>query len=322
MNKIKGLGTLSFIVAAIVSIILVISQRQAIYDWARLRNYVPPAEITALANTTTMNDTGKHLFYVNRPALQNKQTFNQSCTDSEQSIVLGCYVQNRGIYLYDVTDERLKGVEEVTAAHEMLHAAYDRLSDSERMRIDQLTKQVYESTPNERIKKTVKAYDEKDSSVVPNELHSIIGTEIREIPKELEQYYKKYFNNRLAIVSLSENYEKEFEKRETLASQYKQQLESLRARVDSSNKDLAIRADQLSSEFKQLERSRSTQDASQFNVAARSYNLKVSTYNADVETVSKLIDEHNTILESYNSVVLEENELLKAIDSRPATINK
>ena len=323
MDRPRGVGRGTLVSLLIISSVtaVVLWQHQAIYDWARLRNYVPPPEIAALAASTTMNGTAKHLFYVNQPELQDKEQFNQSCTDSEQSIVLGCYIQNRGIYLYNVTDKRLDGVEEVTAAHETLHAAYDRLSAADRKRIDQLTEQAYKNIQSERIKKTVESYRTKDPSVVPNELHSIIGTEVRNLPPELENYYKRYFDNRLAIVSMSESYEKEFESRDALAKDYRQQLESLRNRVNDLNRDLATRANELSVTYKNLQNSRGTTDAATFNTDAKIYNNKVAAYNADVGNVSLLIDKHNALLEKYNAVVLEENELIKAIDSRPSTIN-
>src|SRR5688500_6829178 len=78
-------------------------QRQAIYDWWRLRGYTPPARISALADQTTMNASTRRLFYVYHPELDDAATFNNHCREkSEQTIVLGCYVSNRGIYLFDV----------------------------------------------------------------------------------------------------------------------------------------------------------------------------------------------------------------------------
>ena len=38
-----------------------------------------------------------------------------------KTAVLGCYA-NREISIFNVTDQRLDGIREVTAAHEMLHA--------------------------------------------------------------------------------------------------------------------------------------------------------------------------------------------------------
>jgi hypothetical protein len=161
-----------------------------------------------------MTPGARRLFYVYRPVLEDKGSFNQHCSNSEQTIVLGCYIEHQGIYLYNISDQRLNGVIEVTAAHEMLHGAYDRLSDKERQRIDGLTAGVAASLTDERIKSTVENYRKKDPSVVPNELHSILATEVRNLPPDLEAYYGRYFTNRKAIVDLADQYKQAFTERE------------------------------------------------------------------------------------------------------------
>ncbi len=115
-------------------------QRQALYDWARLRSYQPPASIVQLANETTMASAARHIFFVQRPELDDKAAFSGHCgNQNEKTIVLGCYIPpQRGVYLLKVDDARLAGVEQVTAAHEMLHAAYDRLSTSDKNNVNKL----------------------------------------------------------------------------------------------------------------------------------------------------------------------------------------
>ena len=46
----------------------------------------------------------------------------------------------------------------------------------------------------------------------------------------------------------------------------------------------------------------------------------VAAYNAKVAQASSLIDQYNDILEKYNALVGEEQQLFKAIDSRPRTV--
>lgn len=295
-------------------------QRQAIFDWWQLRGYTPSAEIVRLADNTTMTDAGRHLFYVYHAELQDKEAFNQSCQFSEHSIVLGCYVGGRGIYIYNVTDERLNGIEEVTAAHEVLHAAYDRLSSKERARIDGLTEAVLQSLTNQRIKDSVEAYRKRDPSVVPNELHSIIATEVRDLPAELEAYYVRYFKDRKTIVSYSEKYEQVFTQRKARAAELVRQIESLRAQIDAKNAELAERRARLEAEYRALESQRTTAEPESFNARVRAYNASVRAYNAAVQESYVLIDRHNALVAEYNQVVIEEKELIKAIDSRPATI--
>ncbi len=73
------------------------TQKWNLYDSLRLRNYQPSAQIAQLASDTTMNDHGRHLFYVYHPELDQKETFNNNCKGNERTIVLGCYVPGVGI---------------------------------------------------------------------------------------------------------------------------------------------------------------------------------------------------------------------------------
>ena len=152
------------VVLAIVLLVLLagVDQQQAIGDWLRLRGYTPNQEVTALADTDTFTSTSRHLFYINRPEIIPKSEFVGSCnnTKAEQTIVLGCYhgVQNGIFVLRIANDSRLNGVMQVTAAHEMLHAAYDRLSNSERTKVNAMLEDYYHhQLKDARIQKTIAA---------------------------------------------------------------------------------------------------------------------------------------------------------------------
>lgn len=223
------------------------TQRWNIYDKARLRGYTPSKQVVQLATDTTMDDDTRRLFYVYHPQLDDKSTFSQNCKSSEKTIVLGCYVDGQGIYLYNVTDARLNGVIQVTAAHETLHAAYERLSGKEKTHINELINQAYANVKDERIRKTIDDY-RKNGADVTNELHSILGTEVRNLPPELETYYQRYFSDRKKIVSFSEQYEKVFSERkdkvvadDAKLTTLKQQIED--AEQDLNNKEAAIAAE-------------------------------------------------------------------------------
>ncbi len=109
----------------------VLNNQYVIRDWFALRGYDAPAYVVQYADDTAMSDYGRRIFYVTKPELNDQEQFNENCATPEKSLVLGCYTGGR-IYVYSVDDERLDGVEEVTAAHEMLHAAYARLSSGEK----------------------------------------------------------------------------------------------------------------------------------------------------------------------------------------------
>lgn len=295
-------------------------QRQAIYDWIRLRDFTPSPAVVALADSTTMTKYGRHVFYVYHPTLEDRESFNRHCTNSERSIVLGCYVEHQGIYVFDVTDERLSGIEEVTAAHEMLHAAYDRLSSREKKRVDALVAGAFSDVKDKRVLDTVERYRERDATVVPNELHSILGTEVRDLPDELEQYYKRYFTNRAAVVTFSEQYQQAFTERQAKIDGYDMRLKTLQSQIDALQTSLKNQEDGLQSERARLDSLRASNRIDEYNAAVPGFNERIRRYNADVASARKLIDEYNTIVAERNAIAVEENELIKAIDSRPGTL--
>src|SRR5206468_584885 len=127
---------------------------------------------------------------------------------------------------------RLSGVEEVTSAHEMLHAAYDRLSTKERNRVDELLQNYYDhQLTDQRIRATIDAYKASEPNDLQNEMHSIFGTEIATLPPELENYYSQYFADRSKVTTLAGEYEQEFTSRKTEIQSYDTQLDGLRAQI-------------------------------------------------------------------------------------------
>ena len=171
-----GRIVISLCIVAVIS--LGFWQRQNILDAWALRGYEPSVKITALATNAGMSDKGRKIFYVTHPEVQDKAAFYKSCEEGETSVVLGCYKPRDGIYLLRVDDARLAGVEEVTAAHEMLHAAYARLSFSEKKRLTNLINDTYNNLTDPTIDAKVKLYKESGADVT-NELHSILGSTSR-----------------------------------------------------------------------------------------------------------------------------------------------
>ncbi len=314
MNIVKRIASFFLIAGSVASAIFAVNNTQNIIDWWRLRSYEPSSQIVSLADRTDLNDYGRKLFYVHDPELLSKADFCNSCTVGEATIVLGCYISNQRIYLYNVEDERLSGIEEVTAAHEMLHAAYDRLSPSEKQRIDALLLKVYVDLPAGRIRDNIKAYEDRDKSVLQNELHSILGTEVSDLPKELEEHYRNYFKDRSVVVALSITYSDEFERRTNQIEAYDEELAKLNGEITRSNVENGLTADALQRERELLESFRG--DANTYNQAVDRYNAKLPGYNERVNSVSGLIVQFNDIIKKRNEIAVEEKELVQAIDTR------
>jgi hypothetical protein len=316
MRQVRRFGSGLILVVVLIALLVAFAQRQELYDWWRLRDYEPPARVMELADSVTMTDYGRKLFYVHQPQLNDAAAFNRNCQGFEQSIILGCYVTRTGIYLYDVQDERLDGVEEVTAAHEMLHAAFDRLGGEEKQRIIGQLEAAFESLDNKRIKETMAAYQKRDASVVPNELHSIMATEVRNLPSELEDYYARYFKNRKKVVDYSERYEQAFTERKELVQRYDAQLARMKQQIESAESELNNQAQSLKLERARLDSLLSNNQTEQYNAAVPGYNSRIRAYNDRIAATRALIDKYNETVAARNAVAVEQHELIEALDSR------
>lgn len=297
-------------------------QRQAVADWLKLYNYDAPNNIAALADETAMTSTARQLFYVNKPEILSGKAFSSRCPlGGEKTVVLGCYIGNdQGIYLYDVTDERLNGVEQVTAAHEMLHAAYRRLSERDRSTVDRQLQEYYTNElTDERIKRIINGYKITEPNDVINEMHSIFATEISNLPPALEEYYAKYFTNRTKVTSYLQRYQTEFTSRQNLIEQYDIRLGELKPQIDTSQTGLASQRNSLDSRSSEMQSARSRGDIATYNSMVAPYNTAVSTYNALVETTRAKIALYNSLVAQRNAVAIEEQQLIKAISNVPET---
>lgn len=315
MNKIRkylGFGVSALLIG---TLLFVTIRAQDVRDWLILRDYQPSQRIEQIAESTTMTAEGKKLFYVHDPRIESQSEFNRDCTTLEESLVLGCY-NGVHIYIFDVSDTRLSGVHEVTAAHEMLHAAYDRLSSKERQRVDDMTAKQLQKLSNDRIQEVVKSYRSRDPAVVPNELHSIFGSELKDLDPELEAYYSQYFSNRSLIVGFSESYEQVFTSIHSQVERYDSQLLLLKAQIDQNELDLEQRAESISAQKVNLNQLAESGQASKYNALVPGYNEQIEQYNADVEAYKLRIQEYNDTVKTRNDLTLEQNSLVKSLDSR------
>lgn len=326
INPIRRIAAYLMVVLSFAALWFALSHWQQILDWSKLYNYEAPAAISQIADQTTMTDEGRHLFYINHPKLETKATFYKYCPKNggEQTIVLGCYRSpQQGIYLLDVNDARLTGVEQVTAAHEMLHSAYDRLSEAERERVDTLLQDYFdEGLADERVRAVVNSYRETEPNDLRNEMHSIFASEVANLPTELEEYYKQYFKNRRTVTDLAAQYQSEFTSREDAVKQYDTELESLKAQIESTEAAMdAGRAD-IDAQEAQLNALRG-QNVAAYNAAVPGFNRTVDAYNAQLVQLRGLIERFNQAVAARNDVALEQNELAQELstDATPIAEN-
>lgn len=315
MNRFRNLISWSVLIAVIGVGIYALVNFQAISDYLRLRGYNPPRQIVELADDTTMQNDTRRIFYINHPKLSDKAEFNNECRTTEQSIILGCFVSGRGIFLLDVNEPKLEGVVEVTAAHEVLHAHYERLSVSEREKVDKMTAAAFKNVSNQRIKDTVANYRDKDPAIVPNELHSILATEVRDLGPELEEYYKEYFKDRLKVVEFSEQYEQAFIDLEKKAESLESRLSIMKTQVEANRSQIEALSAEIDREKARLDALLANNQVEEYNNSVSDFNRLIASYNSLINQTRQLINQYNDLVAEQHSLILQQQELNQAIDS-------
>jgi hypothetical protein len=325
MSGSKKLVSAIVLLALLAFPVLAVANAQAIEDWWRLRSYAPPAEIAKLATEDTMTDKARRIFYVNHPTLINDKTqFHQACPQSEQTIVLGCYYNsggfNEGIALYDVTDSRLAGVEEVTAAHETLHAAYQRLSSKDRSNIDNMLVSYYNTgLTDERIKATVESYKKTEPNDVVNEMHSVFGSEVPSLPQPLEDYYKQYFTDRHAITNFSQQYESVFSQNKASLDSIKSQIDQLKSELEQDKASIGSEQNALIAESNRMQQLLADGKTQQYNAAVPAYNARVARLRSKISAYNAKVAQVNSLVEQYNALAYTQEDLYKSLDTRVQT---
>ncbi len=296
--------------------------KQYIIDRVTVWRFVPAASVLDLVDRAGMNDNGKFFYLAGQPKIENAQDFNNNCQRAEVTTsILGCY-NNGLIYIYNVTDPKLDGVREVTAAHEALHAIYSRLGESEKSKINLLLELEYTRLiPDGDFKEKMAFYDRSEVGQRDNELFSIIGTEVASINPELEVYYDKYFSNRQKVVSLNQKYI-------TVFKTVRDKASDLKSKMDIIATDITDKTNQYNSNINKL-----NSDIQLFNEDARN-NVFLSQEQFDSQReqlvnsidlidsrrvyLNNEINQYNVILGEYNSLATQSQDLYKSIDSNLA----
>jgi hypothetical protein len=292
--------------------------RQAIQDAVRLHGYTAPPVVSDLATDDTMTAKARHLLYVNHPAVTSGSDFTGHCpAGDEKTVVLGCYTGNdNGIYVYQVSDARLNGVEQVTTAHEMLHAAYRRLSSAQRKQVNAWLMDYYQhDLTDQRIKNTIAAYQKSEPNDVVNEMHSVFGTEVADLPAPLENYYKQYFQDRAKVTAYTASYQAEFTGRQQQVADFDAQLKALKPQIESGETSLNQQQASLSAQNQQLQAQRAAGQVAAYNTGVAGYNQAVQRYNSLLGSTKSLISQYNDIVAKRNSLALEEQQLAQELSA-------
>lgn len=321
-KRYRSAGYVASLVITLISVaitLVLLGNRQLILDHVSVWQYKPTEEITAFVDRTAMNEKGEFLFYASQPSLEGTQAFNSKCSRIEKSTaILGCYDGSR-IFVYDVPNPRLDGIREVTSAHEMLHAAYMRMSDTERNTINALVETEYAKLRNDNnFAERMAFYARTEPGERDNELHSIIGTEVASVSTELEEHYRKYFDDRSKVVALHAQYASIFAELQARSQELSVQLTALAASIEANtaiyNRDVKQLNEDIASfnsrankgEFSSQaefnnERSRLTARATALEGMRAGINDERTSYDALREELLIVASESETLNQSIDS---------------------
>ena len=198
----KGFIVLLLVIAALCITFILFGGKifTFIKDTIRSSSYEATSEELEVIENLELTDEGERLFKVAHLQVVESQQLKDMCDpeESEESLTGGCYV-NEDIYVYNFTTDFTKQYKYYTAAHELLHVVYSRMSKGEVEEINKLLDEVYnDERYHEQLE--IELSSEKYDDYRYNELHSRVGTEIADIPHALEEHYAKYFKNRNKIV--------------------------------------------------------------------------------------------------------------------------
>jgi hypothetical protein len=293
-------------------------------DNQKLSQYQPPAQIAQLAAATRMTEKGRRLFYLTNPQIEVKKSGLNLCNkahNNEKTVVLGCYISSKGIYIQQVSDPRLQGVMEITAAHEMLHAAYQEMSATEQASLNQKLRVAFQNLRNPRLLKLLKIYEQQDPSVLNNELHSILGTEVADLGSELEKHYQEYFADRSVVVAFSQRYEQTFTTLAQQADQIDQQLAAMKPQLEQLKQEARAQGQTIDQQRAELERLVAANQQDLHNAKLPSFNQQVNSYNQLVSKIKQKTENYNQLVNTYNSLSLEEKSLNNALSSSSADVS-
>lgn len=307
-------------IAAVVGVGWVAANSQRVVDQLVVWDFQPSAAIVDYAERSGMNDEGRFLFYASRPVIEGDEKFDGVCSSRQEDVgILGCYLpEARLIYLYDVTDDRLDGLEDVVAAHEMLHAAWYRMSGEERADLGPLLEaEVTARADDTALAETLEFYATAEPGERLNELHSIIGTEFADISPALEAHYAEYFDDRPAVVALHEKSNAVFEEQEAAIEALVAQIDELNASIDADYASYNTGYDQLNAD---IEAFNVRADSGDFDSQAqfdRERNALLQR-QADLDALYTSIDAR---VNQYNDLVAQLDELNAQVDELNESIN-
>lgn len=287
-------------------------------DEFKARDFVLTGDLSTITNSLKLTDRANLILRAAHPALQEKKDFNRNCNSHSQEIyVLGCYREDQDrLYVYNVNSSELPGVREVTTAHEMLHAAYHRLLFWEKLDLKDQLQSVYDHLPADSdLRTSMQNYHPEEFY---DELHSRIGTEVKDLPAPLERYYQRYFTDRQLIVKFNEQYHNVFTELKNETNRLKESIEKQKQSIEIRTKQYQEQKQQLSDEVTNFNTRAARGDFTNqttFRNQRQDIVGRINQLSLEYDKLKKAIEDLNQDITKYNHNIYHNNQLIDQINS-------
>jgi hypothetical protein len=224
----------------------------------------PAAEVVAVADKSYLTEEGRALLYSSRPRIVASADVAEACDRRADDPPSGCYSLLDGIVLHQPSDPRVADFAVTTMAHELLHAAYDRLGDGEMLVLhDLLEAEIARIPADDPVHASIEWSVGEHEASRETELFAYLGSQVRPeggFAPELEAVYARYFTDRAALVGV---------------------YERVGGFLDAVSAELTAAYDQLSADAQAqaAERSRLDADRAAHESARTQYNADADRYN-------------------------------------------
>ena len=288
-------------VAIILVAAVIVANFTVIKDTVNGMWYRPTPEMEQIRASLNLTGTGYRIFNASMPELMERVEFNSVCREVEnEAAILGCYTDDK-IYIFNIVDDELLGIKELTTAHELLHAVYNRMSEGDKNRWSGVLNEVYLDN-KEVLGEEIDLYKDRQKQ---EELYVRIGTEIKNLPEELEKHYAEIFDDQDKVVDFYESYITVFREIEQKLGELQKQIESLKTEIDDKTTKYETGAESLNAKIKEFNTCAGTMNC--FGTT-REFNNKRAAIIAEQESVKKLYAEIDALIQKYNALINEYNQ--------------
>lgn len=313
----RHIAIITGIILAVFLGVFYYSNRIFISDLISSAAFTPSEQITDITARLDLTDRAKTMLFATHPALSSRDDFSAHCNPDQDDIsVLGCYTNGK-IYLFDIKEDDLSGIIESTTAHELLHAAWERLDAPTKNKISaELTAVYNDSKYHDLLAEDLSIYDDSERI---DELHSRVGTEITDLPSSLETYYARYFKNQDQIVKYYDGYIAPFRELSAEIDSLTAKLDDLNATIDADTKSYYKSAEDLSKEVDDFNscaaKSGCFATESAFYAKMNELLDKQAALDQAYDSLDQKINDYNKLVEEYNDNIIRSKDLENAINS-------